>query len=715
MTVEDAVRDLRRAAEALEEDIADERPRQRLRRSVLRPLDQALRRLAGSEGPQAVAPDPPAANGADPGASVADDVLDLARRATRLRVEHDGRLPLEVVEAVAGLQDLAVTVAPGDADPRRATFADLQAALPTTIHTESDGPYLLTNLHRLRSWLGVDMTTMPQVALCRCGRSASKPLCDGTHADVGFTDGKDPNRVPDRLDTYAGVQVTVRDNRGTCAHSGFCTDRLPTVFRREADTFVAPSEGRMDEIVRAVHGCPSGALSLAAEEREADPTVDRDREPAVEVSKDGPYRITGRIPLLDARSEPVPRNAGASLEHDSLCRCGHSRNKPFCSGTHWYVDFHDPPLSDEPTLFEWAGGFTALRRMTRIFYEKHVPAEPLLAPLFADMSPDHPDRVAAWLGETFGGPQRYTDSYGGYDRMVSQHLGKDLSEQQRARWASLMIRSADEAGLPSDPEWRAAFVSYIEWGSRIAVENSTPGARPPLHMPVPRWWWVCEATPGSRVSALATDRDAGEDQQPVRLPAPDETPSFSAHIKPLFRTKDRQAMRFSFDLWSRPTSRLRSQGPRTWADADLRSRQGPWHRRRARSVRRPRRRHDRRHQGHSLIERPPWAGSPSHCRPGRPRGPRSSRVVSATRPVVSATRSHPEFREPGRDHREPQEPQPERARSPQAGRHRAVEPGRVVDHRLAGRVLVVGAHAPILQVHGGRLRGRAVQPPGRPV
>ena len=217
---------------------------------------------------------------------------------------------------------------------------------------------------------------------------------------------------------------------------------------------------------------------------------------------------------------------------------------------HWYVEFHDPPLSDEPSLFEWAGGFTALRRMTHIFYEKHVPEEPLLAPLFAAMSPDHPDRVAAWLGETFGGPPLYTDTYGGYDRMVSQHLGKDLGEEQRARWASLMIRSADEAGLPTDPEFRAAFVSYIEWGTRIAVENSAPGARPPQHMPVPRWWWVCEATPGSRVSALATDHDAGEDEQPVQLPAPDETPSFSAHIKPLFRTKDRQAMRFSFDLWS---------------------------------------------------------------------------------------------------------------------------------------------------------------------
>ena len=61
----------------------------------------------------------------------------------------------------------------------------------------------------------------------------------------------------------------------------------------------------------------------------------------------------------------------------------------------------------EPTLFEWAGGLPALTRMTRIFYSKYVPEDPLIGPLFANMSPDHPERVAAWLGETFGGPKHY--------------------------------------------------------------------------------------------------------------------------------------------------------------------------------------------------------------------------------------------------------------------------------------------------------------------
>jgi truncated hemoglobin YjbI len=245
----------------------------------------------------------------------------------------------------------------------------------------------------------------------------------------------------------------------------------------------------------------------------------------------------------------VERNEGASLEHYSLCRCGHSQNKPFCSGRHWEIAFRDP-VSDpehEPTLFEWAGGVPALTRMTRIFYGKYVPEDPLLSPLFANMSPDHPERVAAWLGETFGGPKAYSEGYGGYERMLSQHLGKALREEQRARWVQLLCKSADEAKLPADPEFRAAFVSYLEWGSRIALENSQPGAHPPPHMPVPRWWWVCDAKPGSRVSALA----GSEPEEPLELPGPDQVPGYEQHIKPMFREVDRQSMRFAFDLWSR--------------------------------------------------------------------------------------------------------------------------------------------------------------------
>ena len=313
------------------------------------------------------------------------------------------------------------------------------------------------------------------------------------------------------------------------------------------EPFVAPAGGRVDEIIRAGAACPSGALSVGLAEQDPVGASDTARAPAVEVSLDGPYRVTGAIELLDGDASPEARNDGASLEHYSLCRCGQSQNKPFCSGMHWYADFHDPPAPEQATLFEWAGGFPALLRLTRRFYETHVPEDPLLSGLFSQMSPDHPQRVAAWLGQVFGGPPAYSDHYGEYDRMISQHLDKALTPDQRARWVQLLARSADDVGLPADAEFRAAFVAYLEWGSRIALENSQPGVHPPPHMPVPRWWWVCDAEPWSRAHA-STDEVTEEPAAP--LPGPDEPVSFAAHIKPLFRARDRDSMRFAFDLWA---------------------------------------------------------------------------------------------------------------------------------------------------------------------
>jgi truncated hemoglobin YjbI len=200
----------------------------------------------------------------------------------------------------------------------------------------------------------------------------------------------------------------------------------------------------------------------------------------------------------------------------------------------------------EPTLFEWAGGYPALLDMTRIFYSRYVPEDPLLGPLFAEMSPDHPERVAAWLSEVFGGPPFYSERYGGYQRMVSQHLGKNIKPEQRARWATYMLQSAEDAGLPSDAEFRAAFVAYVEWGSRIALENSGDGAKPPPNMPVPKWWWVCNATPGARASATAGDESL---EASLTMPGDDEPVRFDDHIRPLFRPMDRNSMLFAFDLW----------------------------------------------------------------------------------------------------------------------------------------------------------------------
>ncbi|MFF5077812.1 group II truncated hemoglobin [Actinoplanes sp. NPDC000266] len=141
-----------------------------------------------------------------------------------------------------------------------------------------------------------------------------------------------------------------------------------------------------------------------------------------------------------------------------------------------------------PTLYDWAGGAEAFERLTSRFYEL-VAADDLIGPLFAHMDPAHPRYVAMWLSEVFGGPARYTTARGGYAHMLAHHVGKAITEPQRRRWVSLLADAADEVGLPGDPEFRAAFMGYIEWGTRLALANSQPGATPPERAPVPRWGW----------------------------------------------------------------------------------------------------------------------------------------------------------------------------------------------------------------------------------
>jgi hemoglobin len=148
-------------------------------------------------------------------------------------------------------------------------------------------------------------------------------------------------------------------------------------------------------------------------------------------------------------------------------------------------------MSDEdiPTLSEWLGGAEALRGLTRRFYDK-VPADPVLAPVFAGMDPRHAEHVAAFVDEVFGGPAAYSSGGGSHAAMIARHLGRSLTETQRRRWIALMLETVDEAGLPDDPEFRAALVGYLEWGTRLAVINSQPGVEaPPEGAPMPAWGW----------------------------------------------------------------------------------------------------------------------------------------------------------------------------------------------------------------------------------
>ena len=141
-----------------------------------------------------------------------------------------------------------------------------------------------------------------------------------------------------------------------------------------------------------------------------------------------------------------------------------------------------------PTLFEWLGGMPALDRLTVRFYER-VRSNETLAPVFANMGADHPHHVAMFLAEVLGGPTAYSEAFGGHYRMIQRHLNRHLTQEQRRAWVTLLLDTADEIGMPDDPEFRSAMVGYLEWGSRLAVINSQPGVSVVQDVPMPKWGW----------------------------------------------------------------------------------------------------------------------------------------------------------------------------------------------------------------------------------
>jgi CDGSH-type Zn-finger protein len=314
----------------------------RIMASILRPLGEALAKTpAGPEYPGKMA---------GPSFGLARNVhlmahkeaawiffleslYDLAARLTQLAEEST--LPSEVQEAAAALESVAEHLTPfipaQFATTMRAGAEERNAR--TEIRPQLNGPYIIRNLGKLTNSKGETLNVRPVVALCRCGGSNIKPYCDGTHARIGFSSEKSPERAPDRLDRYDGKEITVLDNRGTCCHFGNCTDHLPEVFHHEGDPFVTADGAGADAIEQIVRQCPSGALGFI---RDGKPYEGEEREAEIYVAHNASYYVRGGIEL-----EGGPMNAGASREHYALCRCGHSKNKPFCDGTHWWIKFQD--------------------------------------------------------------------------------------------------------------------------------------------------------------------------------------------------------------------------------------------------------------------------------------------------------------------------------------------------------------------------------------
>lgn len=202
----------------------------------------------------------------------------------------------------------------------------------TNITLAPNGPYIVKHLASFSSQKG-PIETEETIALCRCGKSSNKPYCDGSHAKIGFSTNNAEQLLENKRDDYAGQKITIHDNRSICAHAGICTDDLSAVFRMKQEPWIDPDAADVETIIAVIQNCPSGALSYTVDNNGA---AVQNTVASIFIAPNGPY-VVSDCPDLQGSDW----REGASKKQYTLCRCGASKNKPFCDGSHWSIEFTD--------------------------------------------------------------------------------------------------------------------------------------------------------------------------------------------------------------------------------------------------------------------------------------------------------------------------------------------------------------------------------------
>jgi CDGSH-type Zn-finger protein len=216
------------------------------------------------------------------------------------------------------------------------------------IQIEADGPYIVTGSPKLArrirvqntagesvSWqAGDDYPAQPaRFKLCRCGRSRNKPFCDDSHEEAAWDSQLTADRAPGetRRQLFEGIGMIMTDDNSLCAGFAFC-DRFGGVWEEINDTSDPQVRKRLKEQIAM---CPSGRLQYWRKKGGAPEEIGY--EPMIAVIPNGPYWVLGGIPV-----ETPDGFVYEVRNRQLLCRCGQSKNKPFCDGTHWDIRFKAP-------------------------------------------------------------------------------------------------------------------------------------------------------------------------------------------------------------------------------------------------------------------------------------------------------------------------------------------------------------------------------------
>ena len=143
-----------------------------------------------------------------------------------------------------------------------------------------------------------------------------------------------------------------------------------------------------------------------------------------------------------------------------------------------------------PSLYEFAGGMPAFLALATAHHARCL-ADPELNHPFSHpgQHPQHVERLAAYWAEVMGGPPDYSNGCGDHSFVLRLHAGNgDMTDLGR-RFVTCFVAAADDAGLPDDPEFRAALRAYMEWAVHEILVVGPPEAVVPQHLRLPRWSW----------------------------------------------------------------------------------------------------------------------------------------------------------------------------------------------------------------------------------
>jgi hemoglobin len=142
-----------------------------------------------------------------------------------------------------------------------------------------------------------------------------------------------------------------------------------------------------------------------------------------------------------------------------------------------------------PSIFEYAGGSPAFLALATAHHERCLRDPVLNHPFSHPGHPQHVERLGSYWAEVFGGPAVYSEAAGGHSAMLAVHAAQGAEEDLGRRFVACFVQAIDDAGLPEDPDFRAALRSYMESAVAEVMAYSPRGSTVPPALPTPRWSW----------------------------------------------------------------------------------------------------------------------------------------------------------------------------------------------------------------------------------